>query len=542
MRPLLVVVATTLTVLSALALQDVVSLDSSPSDSYKHQPNKQENRTAAWPSLRLFFTLKRNSMEVHGTSAFSMVADPVLSDDGSHVLYNAFSTFKDGEVVHNYTLLDGAAYYSSSGVSNSSHPLTLSCLETELDHLPPINRIVEAISQATVGSTTSAGVECSNDKLFQVTVNDVDFALCALGSGLKMYGSDMDISVEYLAMRVNISTATISGSAQPDCAAVEAASKVTSTGRSLLTGDSISWGNTRRLEAELDFSWGEGSSCTCKSTPRPCIFIHGMGIPIEEEENVDSLSRYWGNLTGHAPCCSTMKYTVLDTVNSTWTDDSLQQKVCDRALAVSKTSTGPAIMDTIVVTHSMGNLMLASAIASSKCSLDSSATWVGLAGPMKGSKASDFIQESCAGNTNFILEGMVENSGRCPPTTSLKSLPYQGEEYSTPELDAAYTAAQKVYQTHVSALMCSESFSGLRSSKQPSLWALGTLGHHHSFKNDGMVEFQSCAVGIPESKFGKTWRDRFYRTKLNHYDMQFKYGDALFSKAKMPVKWFECLL
>lgn len=114
--------------------------------------------------------------------------------------------------------------------------------------------------------------------------------------------------------------------------------------------------------------------------------------------------------------------------------------------------------------------------------------------------------------------------------------------HSTAELDAAYRAAQEVYRTNVSALMCSESFSGLLSTRQPLLWPLGIVGQHHSRRNDGMVEFDSCAVGFPASKFGNTWSDRFYRTKLNHYDMQFRFGDALFDKAKMPLKWFECLL
>ncbi|ETL49109.1 hypothetical protein L914_01370, partial [Phytophthora nicotianae] len=48
--------------------------------------------------------------------------------------------------------------------------------------------------------------------------------------------------------------------------------------------------------------------------------------------------------------------------------------------------------------------------------------------------------------------------------------------------------------------------------------------------------------GIPESKFGNTYRDRFYRTKLNHFDVEFGSDDALMDESKMPVKWFECLL
>ncbi|EGZ14260.1 hypothetical protein PHYSODRAFT_510658 [Phytophthora sojae] len=259
-------------------------------------------------------------------------------------------------------------------------------------------------------------------------------------------------------------------------------------------------------------------------------------------ENQDSFPHYWGNLTGHAPCCSSMKYARLDTIHNAWNSKTLQKKVCNRILSVSDTSTKSTISDTIVVTHSMGNLMLAGAIANGLCELDSSSTWVGLAGPMKGSMASDFVLDSCAGKTNVVLEKFGEITGKCPAKISIKSLAYEGESYSSPALNAAYTAAQKAYKENVYALMCGEGFSGLLSTYQAQFWVLGKLVPHKSKLHDGMVEFQSCAVGFPESKFGKSYRDRFYRTKLNHFDMQFLAGDSLLNEAKMPVKWFECLL
>ncbi|KAG7387367.1 hypothetical protein PHYPSEUDO_014391 [Phytophthora pseudosyringae] len=525
-----------LTMLFALAV--AASIDSSVS---QVQPQLNiDNATTEWPSLRFTFTLKRSSMKIHDESEFSMLADPLVSTDASHVLYNTFATFSEKSTIHNYTLVDGVRYYSSSPLENATALDAVNCFDPELDQLPPINAILDGINQATPVSNAPSGVECSSGNLFKITVNGIDFALCATGaSGLKMYGSDVDVAVEYLDKHANISTPH---EILSKCATSVTPTTVNSIAIALLTGASAPVRDARRLKAAFDFSWGDDSpSCSCKSTPRPCIFIHGMGVTFELPDNQDSF-RYWGNLTGHTPCCSTIKYAVLDTVNNTWTNNTQQQKVCDRALSVSKTSTDTVITDTIVVTHSMGNLLLAAAIDSRKCSLDSSSTWVGLAAPMKGSKASDFIQESCAGNANFAVEAMVENSGRCPPTTALKSMPFQGESYSTPALNAAFTAAQEAFRSNVSALMCSSSFSGLRSSDQVTLWALGMLGHHHSWRNDGMVEFQSCAAGFPESKFGQTWRDRFYRTKLNHYDMQFRHGDSIFSKAKMPLKWFECLL
>jgi hypothetical protein len=318
------------------------------------------------------------------------------------------------------------------------------------------------------------------------------------------------------------------------------------------TGEPSSSSEERKLSAEFDFDfWDDDdsssadssdASCSCKSTKRPCLFVHGMGVDEEEPKNVDSFSYYWGNLTDHAPCCSSMQYTVLNTVDNAWTNNTLQQKVCDRAVAVSKRSSKTVIADTIIITHSMGNLMVAGAIATGKCSLDSSSTWVGMAGPMRGSMASDFVQDICAGETNFVLEEVANITGRCPPTVALKSLPSQGGNFSTAKLNAQYKAAQKAYSTNVSALMCSEGYSGLHSKYQAEFWALGSVVPYKSDENDGMVEFESCATGIPTSKFGESWKSRFYKTKLNHYDSEFLYGDSLTDEKKMPIKWFECLL
>ncbi|KAL3658084.1 hypothetical protein V7S43_016927 [Phytophthora oleae] len=219
-----------------------------------------------------------------------------------------------------------------------------------------------------------------------------------------------------------------------------------------------------------------------------------------------------------------MKFAHLDTVNSTWTDEKLQEKVCNRALTASNSSKDAVISDTIIVTHSMGNVMFAGALSTGKCSLDSSSTWVGMAGPMFGSMCSDFVQDSCSGKTNIVWEKIGNITGRCLPNTGLKSLAYEGGSYSSQASVAAYKAAQEVYRANVSALMCGRSYSGLTS------------------KMMDMVEFQSCAAGIPESKFGANYRDRVYVTKLNHYDMQFRAGDSLLDEEKMPLKWFDCLL
>ncbi|KAJ8575901.1 hypothetical protein ON010_g3311 [Phytophthora cinnamomi] len=501
----------------------------------------EQPETSIWPALRFHFKLKRSSMNVYGQSSFDMYANPTLSENQDKVLYDVSATFKGESTVYNYTLIDGTAYSSSWESADSGAITTVNCLNSETGKLPAINSIVAALNDAAaVSGDRSESIDCPSGNLFKVAVNGVDLALCALGSsGFTLFGSDMDVTVEFMKNHFDIQEP--STNMNELCEKVVASSGVTPFGKSVLTGQPIST-DARRLKAAFRFSL-KGSACSCKSKPRPCIFIHGMGVEEELPHNLDNFTEYWGDhLIKHAPCCSSMQFSHLNTVNHTWTSATQQQKVCDRALAVSDTSTDSVIAETIVVTHSMGNLMLAGAIANGRCSLDATSTWVGLAGPMKGSMASDFVQESCAGERNVVWEKIANVTGRCPASTALKSLAYENGTHVSEKMKDAYAEAQEAYRSNIYALMCSKWYSGIASKHQAEFWALGTMVPHTSHKNDGMVEFQSCSVGFPESDFGNSWRDRFYKTHLNHYDMEFLAGDAILNGQKMPVKWFECLL
>ncbi|KAK1929116.1 hypothetical protein P3T76_015409 [Phytophthora citrophthora] len=453
-----------------------------------------------WPPLRFTFSSKLSSC----LSKFSVIATPTLSDSSTQVFYDVsarFTNVNDNPKVHDAE----------------------KCFNLKSGKVPSINSVVSAINEASALPRDPGSDECTTGNLFKVSLNGVTLALCSSTKGFTMTSRELDISVEYLTKPVDVK---LTGDSF--------ATTVTAIGQTLLTGKSH-----RELKAEIDFSLTK--PCSCKSKPRPCVFVHGLGIKKEMARNRERFY-YWGDMKGHAPCCSSMTYTYLNTSGNPWTSDVLQQKLCKRVMAVSETSTNSTIEDTIVVTHSMGNLMLAGALANGRCSLSSSSTWVGLAGPMKGSMCSDFVQDSCSGKTTAILETVAEFTGKCPPTTGLKSLPYEGGTYSSLEIDAAYKAAQKAYRANVYAVMCGERYIGLTSLYKPIFWMLGKTVPHVSERNDGMVEFDSCAGGFPESKFGTSYRDRFYRAKLNHFDMEFLTSDSLLDKAKMPTKWFECLL
>ncbi|KAG2822823.1 hypothetical protein PC119_g11443 [Phytophthora cactorum] len=80
------------------------------------------------------------------------------------------------------------------------------------------------------------------------------------------------------------------------------------------------------------------------------------------------------------------------------------------------------------------------------------------------------------------------------------------------------------------------------STEYAGLLAGGLLIPHHSSKNDGIVEFQSCIGNLDSSSFQTTYSTTWYAAALNHADTTFHNGEGLFSSAKKPLKWFECLL
>ncbi|KAF0691953.1 hypothetical protein As57867_016841, partial [Aphanomyces stellatus] len=108
--------------------------------------------------------------------------------------------------------------------------------------------------------------------------------------------------------------------------------------------------------------------CTCKSEPKPCLFVHGMGNFIQRRDVSNSFPNYWGDMTGQAaPCCSSTKYVRWDTINYGWNSSELQLAFCDAALQVSVGAVGRTIGNLILVTHSMGNLIAAAAVANNVC-------------------------------------------------------------------------------------------------------------------------------------------------------------------------------
>ncbi|TYZ58492.1 hypothetical protein PybrP1_004197 [[Pythium] brassicae (nom. inval.)] len=497
-------------------------------------------------SLKLAFHVKRSSMLVHGYSDFDVFVNPIVSagnSDGTRtVSFEGTTTFVQDGVRHTYVLVDGVPYHTVETPTGES---TTSCIPT--GQFPPVHTVLDAIADATSVSNvdTTQEITCPHGQFLKATFAGEDFVLCTAsgaGGAFKAFGEDVEVEFQYLQQPVMISTPA---RAPTNCA------KIAEGGAVPLQEASVGllWGTphstfSRSLRQAAQSVSLANSSCACKGTPKPCIFFHGMDV--KEDGGLVDDSTFFGDIKKHAPCCSSFKFALMNTVDHAWTDDALQQKTCEYALSMSPKSS-PAtrtIEDTIIVAHSMGNLQLAGAVATGKCFLGETAQWVDLSGPLKGSMGSDLIRMVCDGGDvgKDILKTLGGLIGQCPGTATRKSLVYDGGNYCNATQTAQYAAARSVHSKHVTASICGRSFAGLSSGEAVGLFFGGALIPHKSSENDGVVEFQSCIADLPAPLFKEDYASPFYRAKLNHADTTMHNGDALFDKAQKPVKWFECLL
>jgi hypothetical protein len=139
---------------------------------------------------------------------------------------------------------------------------------------------------------------------------------------------------------------------------------------------------------------------------KPCLFVHGAG-QWSYQGVQDSFRKYWGDIANHAPCCSHFKFARFNMLGQAWTDTILQDQFCAAAQNVSRLASSslqpdhhpdtqrPLIGDLILVSYSMGTLVISGALAEGRCHLSENVTWVSLGGPNLGSKAASVVVEQC---------------------------------------------------------------------------------------------------------------------------------------------------
>ena len=243
-----------------------------------------------------------------------------------------------------------------------------------------------------------------------------------------------------------------------------------------------------------------------------CVFLHGLGETETAPPSTSDNTGYWGGKGLEdflGPQCAEKWFVHENTVLQGWEDAPLQTAYCS-LIKGSNDLVSPA-MDTIVITHSMGNNVLAGAILNGVCSLGAGSRWISLSAPWRGSKAADFVIQLCANPSRWSapIRWLAKELNYCDghggvnracalPRLELKACahPKSLNRPTSPVVDMSMqtTNPRLANGTHaalarrlVHAALCGTSAHGLVSEYSVPLEALSeVVGYGED--NDGMVQ------------------------------------------------------
>jgi len=216
--------------------------------------------------------------------------------------------------------------------------------------------------------------------------------------------------------------------------------------------------------------------------------------------------------------CTATLFIHQDTTRQRWDDASLQGAYCDLVVGGSHLSVAN---DTIVITHSMGNNILAGAIYAGRCSLGVSSRWISLSAPWRGSKAADFAERLCADPSRWIepIQWIARELNYCNGSVAYPA--YISLRTDNPILANGTLAA--FGKRHVTAALCGTSPFGIASLYSVALEALSQVVEYKE-DNDGMVGISSCS--LPGTSYAPLFNGSWYSARLNHADGTMRDGDG----------------
>lgn len=279
-----------------------------------------------------------------------------------------------------------------------------------------------------------------------------------------------------------------------------------------------------------------------------CVFIHGIGVDLlaNETQLLDTFPEYWGDVHLHTPQCKTRKFLKIGTMTRGWNDNVLQKEVCSFATKDDNSKTDssagiPLIKNKIIFAHSMGNLILAGAIKNKICDVDiETVAWYSIMSPYRGSKAADMLEDLCKSNSllTYPMRYIADFGGYCVPGKNVSYPAYSSLTSKT--LNATLSKElQDIAKKRISGALCGSSPYGLQSRYGLALTTLAAYVRY-SEENDGMVEFSSCNLGIPE-KFVADYEENWYYGQLNHADGTARNNDGWWGKNRMVLPYFRRL-
>jgi hypothetical protein len=273
------------------------------------------------------------------------------------------------------------------------------------------------------------------------------------------------------------------------------------------------------------------------SKKKLCVFLHGAGEQVDAPPQ-KSFEGYWGDIQSYTPQCSDYWFVRRNTKKNGWDNIQLQKDYCNVAL-LGKSSTNGMIKDTVIFTHSMGNLILSAAIENGFCDIDlKTSSWYQAAAPFNGSRSSTFVQNICKAyyyddsplhfKSIYGYVATVANYCRQGTPDAYKSYvscglnyccPYDPETHHKQCIKTLYPNYGDIYSK---GRMCGTNALGLVSVYSPVLKIISYLSNYGSLGNDGFVSFESC--GMKHESFNPdSYQNNFYNPGLNHADLTCKF-------------------
>lgn len=207
-----------------------------------------------------------------------------------------------------------------------------------------------------------------------------------------------------------------------------------------------------------------------------CAFVHGLGrngtFSVRR-----SLPQYWGwtrvMVKQH---CHYQSYMDANTLVNPWSSPRLHNVAC--ATLLRHRNNGTRV---VVFTHSMGNLIFASALKTGVCSLRRTDAWVVMGAPWRG------LTEKNMARLSWICRHI--GHATCDARTGLVGASLRSLATGTPGLTSLATVAAKQATAH----LCGSSAIGVISRFTLPLLAFGVIVLQHPISgSDGMVLTHDC--------------------------------------------------
>ncbi|XP_060083058.1 uncharacterized protein LOC132562337 [Ylistrum balloti] len=265
-----------------------------------------------------------------------------------------------------------------------------------------------------------------------------------------------------------------------------------------------------------------------KTSPTKCLFVHGAGNFVDRNDVKSYMEDYWGDIKKHTLDCASHQFLVYNSRDNGWDEDQIHQHFCNVA------ATNGIISNTVLFSHSMGNMVIAAALHRKKCAFNQSTSrWFSVQGPWKGSAAANTLVDICRNPTSSqkLIRRLLRNQGYCKPTEDIEYNVYTTLKTNyVSDTGIRHDDLINIGRRYVSGVMCGTSSWGLGQDKQEST-ALKMMQYYSELgkPNDGMVAFDSCK--LKDEVFEARSSNPYYKDKVNHADGTCRHGGC-------PCRWY----